>query len=726
MKEWEEKQRQTTGAPPRTLTGAPEVRRRITGKRKPEVQAEPTQEELDQREKQHIKRKKEWAQEDDEEETLGRLRDDEFQQLFIARVEKTGPPWHDANTGLELPPEEVEKGMQAERDSFRKFSVYDASTWDAFRKAKEDGLDPILVRAGWVLIQRADAVKARLVGQELSDGGHPDELYCPTPRHVAHRLVLAQALRRKWPVRVGDVKTAFLHAMLEGRPVFVIPPPTEEGTEDKNFLWRLNRALYGLRASPKRFSEFFAKAVSKTGWRRLPGEPQLYYNRKYSGAVLAVHTDDILFTADGAIVDRIQEELSKEMTIKWKGQLDSTWKRFLGLEWRRCVDDSSQCRVPEKYCQGLLTEWRLERCKASWTPFCPVSKKELDEDWPIVNQQAHARYRRTVGQLMWMINARPDLAYCFKELARRCSKPTQWDEHRIKRCLKYVKRTLHDVLEVRIDRECTPEKLTIVTDSSWASAVDRRSTSGGAIFWCGILLHSWSKTQPTVAMSSCEAEVIAMTLAVQEGRYLQQVLEEILEKKISLEAHSDASSAISFARRRGTGRMRHIDIKEMWLQEQVHEHGLCLKKVASQENVADIFTKNFDTNRFEYLRQMIGMKSQEEDGQQTLSMMEEGFEVVEPRCPRCQLPLQCSRCTARGSLQRSQEREQSYIPRPKERAAAVFGRPTSGYGRQTAEQQLESLRMEMQMELVTRLKQVIQMLLQTGHSTDEVVYLLMQ
>ena len=112
---------------------------------------------------------------------------------------------------------------------------------------------------------KSDRVKARLVGQELSSGSHPDELYCPTPRHIAHRLVLAQALRKRWAVRIGDVKTAFLHAIIEGRPVFVIPPPTEEGTDDTNFLWKLSRALYGLRASPKRFSEFFAKAVAKTG-----------------------------------------------------------------------------------------------------------------------------------------------------------------------------------------------------------------------------------------------------------------------------------------------------------------------------------------------------------------------------------------------------------------------------------------------------------------------------
>eukprot|EP00972_Heterocapsa_arctica_P102035 15034379-Heterocapsa_arctica.AAC.1 len=66
-----------------------------------------------------------------------------------------------------------------------------------------------------------------------------------------------------------------------------------------------------------------------------------------------------------------------------------------------------------------------------------------------------------------------------------------------------------------------------MADASWASNEGRRSTTGGIAFFRGVVIATWSRTQPVVALSSCEAELLAVSVAVQEGRLIQSILEEL-------------------------------------------------------------------------------------------------------------------------------------------------------------------------------------------------------
>ena len=99
------------------------------------------------------------------------------------------------------------------------------------------------------------------------------------------------------------------------------------------------------------------------------------------------------------------------------------------------------------------------------------------------------------------------------------------------------------------------------------------------------LLRSWSSTQPSIAMSSAEAEYYAL-----RSLGLQSMMRELgLRKKIFVQ--TDSSVAKSFASQRGRGRMRHIEVKDLWLQEAICRSRLMVIKVQGEENPADVFTK---------------------------------------------------------------------------------------------------------------------------------------
>ena len=104
------------------------------------------------------------------------------------------------------------------------------------------------------------------------------------------------------------------------------------------------------------------------------------------------------------------------------------------------------------------------------------------------------------------------------------------------------------------------------------------------------LMRAWSSTQASIAMSSAEAEYYALVEGAVRSLGFQSMTRELgLTQSIVL--HTDSSAAKSFSSKRGLGRMRHIEVKQLWLQEAVCRNRIRLAKVKGEENPADVFTK---------------------------------------------------------------------------------------------------------------------------------------
>ena len=129
--------------------------------------------------------------------------------------------------------------------------------------------------------------------------------------------------------------------------------------------------------------------------------------------------------------------------------------------------------------------------------------------------------------------------------------------------------------------------ITVLSDSDWAgSKIDRKSVSGGCLKIGDSWLESWSKDQSVVARSSAEAELYAANLAATQAIGLQTMMGE-LGWKASIKLLVDASATIGVIHRRGLGKIRHLDVEALWLQQAVYENKLKIAKIRGEDNIAD-------------------------------------------------------------------------------------------------------------------------------------------
>ena len=106
----------------------------------------------------------------------------------------------------------------------------------------------------------------------------------------------------------------------------------------------------------------------------------------------------------------------------------------------------------------------------------------------------------------------------------------------------------------------------------------------------GVGVKHWSRTQKARALSSGEAEYYAMVTGCAEGLGLQSLAED-LGWKVEVRIWTDSSTAKAVANRRGLGKLRHVELKWLWVQDTVKEGRVQLNTVKGTENVADYLTK---------------------------------------------------------------------------------------------------------------------------------------
>ena len=141
---------------------------------------------------------------------------------------------------------------------------------------------------------------------------------------------------------------------------------------------------------------------------------------------------------------------------------------------------------------------------------------------------------------------------------------------------------------------CDLECVRISGDSDWAGCkTTRRSTSGGCLMVGGHLIKSYSRTQSIVALSSAEAELYGMVEGVTRAKGLRTLAFELGFRSLRnvIKLGTDRSAAKSFVNRRGLGKMRHLQIRNLWLQEEVEHGRLEVHKIKGEENPANLMTK---------------------------------------------------------------------------------------------------------------------------------------
>ena len=179
--------------------------------------------------------------------------------------------------------------------------------------------------------------------------------------------------------------------------------------------------------------------------------------------------------------------------------------------------------------------------------------------------------------------------YSVMETARKTTCPTESDEINVKRIARYLKGVPSAKCFIELDR--FPQFANVYTDSDWAGQHQTyKGTSGGVAQWRSATLSAWSRVQQSVSLSSAEAELYALTTGISEGMVTKHLLKE-LGYEVTLVNHVDSQSAKAWASKRGLGRMKHVMLQYMFVQDVVEKKQTTFAFVNTNSNKADLMTK---------------------------------------------------------------------------------------------------------------------------------------
>ncbi|KAJ4772132.1 polyprotein [Rhynchospora pubera] len=450
--------------------------------------------------------------------------------------------------------------------------------------------------------------KARLVvkGYAKKYGLNFEETFSPVARFETVRMILSLAAQMKKHVYQLDVKSAFLNGDLN-EEVYVEQPEGFKKKGKENWVYKLTKALYGLKQAPRAWYSKIDSCFIKSGFERSKSEPNLYVKKEGDKLpVLCLYVDDMIyFGTDEGLVEQFKNNMKKQFEMTDLGLLHY----FLGLEVKQLPGKIFLSQ--KKYASDMLCKFGMQGCKPCPTPM-NKNEKLLKEDGS--GAADSAKYRSLVGCLIYLTHTRPDISYAVGVISRFMQTPTNHHYGAAKRVLRYVAGTLN--FGIWYDHSSN-FVLTGFSDSDWAGCADDCKSTTGYMFTMGSGAVSWcSKKQFSVALSSSEAEYVAISSTACQAVWLRRILSDLYQpQQQSTTILCDNQSAIAMTKNPGFhGRTKHIDIRVHFIRELVSRQQVQLQHIKTDEQVADVLTKALDRGKFEYFREMLGVKSFESRG----------------------------------------------------------------------------------------------------------------
>ena len=217
-------------------------------------------------------------------------------------------------------------------------------------------------------------------------------------------------------------------------------------------------------------------------------------------------------------------------------------------------------------------------------------------------------YRNLVGSLMYiMTSTRPDLAVPVSQLGQYMARPGPAHWNAAKRVVRYLKGTDDLGLCFSKDASINPSNVIVAySDADWGTDTDDRKSYTGYAVFLGNSLVSWKcKKQTAVALSTAEAEYMAVSMTALEVIWLRNVLSDLgLPQQGPSVIYCDNRSCIHMANNDSTGpRTKHIAIKYHFIKDQIAAGNIVLQYVPSIDNIADFLTKPLVGERFVRMRE---------------------------------------------------------------------------------------------------------------------------
>jgi hypothetical protein len=286
-------------------------------------------------------------------------------------------------------------------------------------------------------------------------------------------------------------------------------------------------------------------------------------------------------------------------------------KKILGMEIRRDRDAKTLWLSQAGYVKKVLERFSMENAKPVSTLLanhfrlsisqCPKTVEETED-------MSKVSYASAVGCLMYaMVCTRPDLAHVVSVVSKYMANPGKQHWDAVNWIFIYLKGTTdYDITFVRQKSD-----LSVVgyVDADYVGDLDdRRSTTGYVFTLTGGPICWKSMIQSTVAMSTTEAEYMAVAEAAKEALWLTGLVRELGIQQVGVPLYCDSQIAIYLAKNQVYhARTKHIDVRFHKIRELVATGELLLEKIHTSENATDMLTKPITADKFKHCLDLINV-----------------------------------------------------------------------------------------------------------------------
>ena len=498
--------------------------------------------------------------------------------------------------------EEWTKAMKAEITELQAKETWDLVPLPPEKKA---------LKGRWVfklkeLPDKNSLYKARWVakGFQQKPGVDFTETFANTVNPTTYRLILAIAAYKDWEIQQWDVKSAYPNAKLHDE-VYIQQPTGFETTGKETLVCHLRKALYGLKQAAREWQQFLRELLSKYNLTPLKSDQGVFISSTETLLVIT-YVDDLLVISDNTTkIKELYHKLNSTITLKNLGPV----KTFLGIDISRNRQLRAITLSQGNYTSKILSNFGYT-ISDTVKPLVPLGK-EIAPIQETPDDNLVKEYQRQIGSIMYlMTKTRPDLAYPIGLCARFMAKPGPEHFKALLKIWKYLSNTWNLSLTYQSDSQ----EVITYCDADWGGDITtRRSTTGYVTLYRGSTISWNSKLQHTVALSSCEAEFMALKEAIKEQLFIQSLLNELqpaIQEKITNNLiYTDSLSAIELAKNPlHHSRTKHIDIQYNFIREKYQQGISKLTYIPTQKQIADGLTKSIDQQKWLRLVNNLGLQ----------------------------------------------------------------------------------------------------------------------
>ena len=484
--------------------------------------------------------------------------------------------------------------------------------------------DAVIMPMRWVykIKRHADGTierhKARLVakGYRQIPGLHFDgsQTFSPSASNIIFRLLITFMVTLQLHAFCFDVKSAFLNSNAKYTNYVSLPDGfvyngSQYGLMLKN--------IYGTRDAARGWYEdqhiFLTRSYPSLV--RSNVDPCFYYLFAPSLVVFLIVTVDdyAIATSSPSWYKEFLSNYSKRYSCKDLGSLSL----YSGIRVETS-SSRSQCFISqEREIHDLLQRFDMSACNSARTPmvsdFAAPPRTPTDSGaWLAFD------YPSLIGSLLWIARmTRPDILFAVITLSAFMKTFTNLHIDAAKRILRYLKGTLsYGHLYTSISSDPSTVSVASMSDADWGGdTITRRSTSGAVTKLYNCYISCTCRRQAVIALSTTEAELIALTEAAKDVKAILNFMKEIIKVELSpfteiarTTISTDNIAAQFIANNRVfNNRTRHIDIRYMFIRDLMEEETINLDRIESANNTADIFTKALPFESFDIHRRNLGV-----------------------------------------------------------------------------------------------------------------------